>query len=214
MEKLLGCFNFQRSRTRAPEEKIVVEVGFQRITASISRRKREEFYLETNTSYKYPLSSPPPQHTIKTQHFLSFWYHRIPNSPKSPNNKMLLYVSLLLQSLILDPFLIPNGPDDFGMRYMAGEEVEVEREIVATIIAGNSTSLPPNSGEPIMIHGNNISVGYHDERGSNYRVWEWHGHIMTYDELNGVSLNYIQGYYHESIPERHGCRRSMTWAGQ
>ena len=39
-----------------------------------------------------------------------------------------LYVSLLLQSLILDPFHIPNGPDDFGMGYMAGEEVEVERD--------------------------------------------------------------------------------------
>ena len=205
MEKLLGSFNFPRRRTKAPEEMIVVEVAFQRITTSISRRKREEeFYLETNTSYKFPLSSLPPQHTIKTQHFLSFWYHRIPNSPKSPNNKMLLYVSLLLQSLILDPFHIPNGPDDFGMGYMAGEEVEVEREIVATIIAGNITSLRPNSGEPIMIRGHNISVGYHNERGSNYRVWEWHGHIMTYDELNGLSLDYIHGYYHERIPERHG----------
>ena len=117
---------------------------------------------------------------------------------------MLLYVSLLLQSLILDPFLIPNGLDDFGLGYMAGEEVEVEREIVATIIAGNITSLRPNSGEPIMIRGHNISVGYHNERGSNYRVWEWHGHIMTYDELNGLSLDYIHGYYHERIPERHG----------
>lgn len=117
---------------------------------------------------------------------------------------MSMYVILLLQSLILDPFLIPNDPDDFGPGYMPDEEVEVEREIVATIITGNTTLLRPNSGEPIMIRGHNISVGYQVERGTNYRVWEWHGHIMTYDEINGFSLDYIHGYYYERIPESDG----------
>lgn len=115
-----------------------------------------------------------------------------------------LDVSLLLQSLILDPFLISNSPDEFGLGYVANEEVEVERQIVRTIIVGNSDSLRPNSGEPIAIRGHNIGVGYHHERGSDYRVWEWHGHVMTYDEINGYSLEYIHGYYYEMMLERHG----------
>ncbi|RWR91016.1 hypothetical protein CKAN_02015300 [Cinnamomum micranthum f. kanehirae] len=67
---------------------------------------------------------------------------------------------------------------------MANEEVEVERQIVRTIIAGNSDSLRPNSDEPITIRGHNIVVGCHNERGSVYQVWEWHVHVMTYDEMN------------------------------
>ncbi|XXG89724.1 hypothetical protein AAC387_Pa12g1657 [Persea americana] len=114
-----------------------------------------------------------------------------------------LYVSLFLESLILDLSLLSNDLYDFGMAFVANEEWEVERLIVRSIVAGNTASLQPNSGQPIMIRGHNITVGCHDERGSNHRVWEWHGHVMTYDEMNGYSLEYIHGYYFERMQERH-----------
>ncbi|CAA6654911.1 unnamed protein product [Spirodela intermedia] len=46
----------------------------------------------------------------------------------------------------------------------------------------------------------NICVGYHQESGSEYRVWEWHGHIMLFDEENGYVPEYIYGNYFERIP--------------
>ena len=113
-----------------------------------------------------------------------------------------LYLTLFLESLILDPFLINNNLDESRMGYVAYEETEVEREIIQTILAGDTTSLRPNSGQSVMIRGHNISVECHDEVGSYYRVWEWHGHVMAYDEVNGYSLEYIYGYYHERMPER------------
>ncbi|RWR96595.1 hypothetical protein CKAN_02599000 [Cinnamomum micranthum f. kanehirae] len=99
-----------------------------------------------------------------------------------------LYVSLFLESLILDLSLLSNDLYDYGMAYVANEEWEVERQVVRTIISGNTASLQPNSGQPITIRGHNIIIGCHDERGSNHRVWEWHGHVMMYEEMNGYSL--------------------------
>ncbi|XXG89726.1 hypothetical protein AAC387_Pa12g1659 [Persea americana] len=110
-----------------------------------------------------------------------------------------LYVSLFLESLLLDLSLLSNDLYDSGMAYVANEEWEVERLIVRSIVAGGTASLQPNSGQPITIRGHNITVGFHDERGSNHRVWEWHGHVMTYDEMNGYSLEYIHGYYFERM---------------
>ncbi|RWR83353.1 hypothetical protein CKAN_01210700 [Cinnamomum micranthum f. kanehirae] len=113
-----------------------------------------------------------------------------------------LFLTLFLESFILGPFLNNNNPDESRMGHVAYEEAEVEREIVRIILSGDTTSLRPNSGQPVMIRENNISIECHDERGSDYRVWEWHGHVMAYDEVNGYSLEYIYGYYFERMPER------------
>ncbi|XXG89727.1 hypothetical protein AAC387_Pa12g1660 [Persea americana] len=110
-----------------------------------------------------------------------------------------LYVNLFLESLVLDLSLLSNDLYDSGMAYVANEEWEVERLIVRSIVAGGTASLQPNSGQPITIRGHNITVGFHDERGSNHRVWECHGHVMTYDKMNGYSLEYIHGYYFERM---------------
>lgn len=113
------------------------------------------------------------------------------------------YLILFLESLILDASLLSNGLDEFEMGYVANEEMEVRREIIRTILSGNTTSLQPNSGQPVMIRGHNICIGWHDERGSDFRAWEWHGHVMTHDEEKGYLLEYIFGDYFERIPERH-----------
>ncbi|RWR83352.1 hypothetical protein CKAN_01210500 [Cinnamomum micranthum f. kanehirae] len=113
-----------------------------------------------------------------------------------------LFLTLFLESFIPAPFLKNNNLDESRMGHVAYEEAEVEREIVHIILSGDTTSLRPNSGQPITIRENYISVECHDERGLDYRVWEWHDRVMPYDEVNGYSLEYIYGYYFESMSER------------
>lgn len=157
-----------------------------------------------------PLSSPQPSYKYPTFPFLLVSENT--RTSQSPSSKMSLpydlYVSLFLESLILDLSLLSNDLYDSRMAYVANEEWEVERQVVRTIISGNTNSLQPNSGQPITIRGHNITVGSQDERGSNHRVWEWHGHVMTYDEMNGYSLEYIHGHYFERMLERHGWRKA------
>ncbi|KAK6140317.1 hypothetical protein DH2020_025954 [Rehmannia glutinosa] len=40
-----------------------------------------------------------------------------------------------------------------------------------------------------------------EETGSDYRVWEWHGHIMLFDEENGYTPEYIYGNYFERLAQ-------------
>ncbi|RWR81644.1 hypothetical protein CKAN_01033500 [Cinnamomum micranthum f. kanehirae] len=115
-------------------------------------------------------------------------------------------------STVLNPSLplissAPDVSDDSGLGYVAKEEAKVEREIVRTILSGHTESLRPNSGQPVTIGEHNICVGCSIESGSDYRVWEWHGHVMTYDEENCYSLEYIYGNYFERMPERCGERK-------
>ena len=91
----------------------------------------------------------------------------------------------------------PNGPDDSALGYVAKEEAKVEAVIVRIIQSGDIDLLRPNSGKPVTIGGHNICVGFRDEMGSEYRVWEWHGHVLTRDEDNRYSLEYIFGNYFE-----------------
>ncbi|RWR81657.1 FK506-binding protein 5-like protein [Cinnamomum micranthum f. kanehirae] len=91
----------------------------------------------------------------------------------------------------------PNDPDESRLGYVAREEAKVEAEIVHTIHSGETDALRPNSGKPITIGGHNICVGFNEEMGSEYRVWEWHGHVLTRDEENCYSLEYIFGNYFE-----------------
>ena len=197
-----------KHHTKVPKQKIIEEMFFQHIAAaSISRRLREkEIYLETCTTYKYPLSFLPHNPPIKAQSFFSFLYQKSSNPPKASSHKMSLpyefYLSLFLESVILDLFFNYDGPDESRMGYVANEEAKVEREVIHAIVTGDTAWLRPNSGQPVMIGGHNISVQFHGERGDDYQVWEWHGHVMTYNEENGYSLEYIFGHFFERIPER------------
>ncbi|RWR81664.1 FK506-binding protein 5-like protein [Cinnamomum micranthum f. kanehirae] len=90
-----------------------------------------------------------------------------------------------------------NGPDESRLGYVAMEEAKVEAKIVRIIHSGDGDLLRPNSGQPVTIGGHSICVGFRDEMGSEYRVWEWHGHVSTRDEENCYSLEYIFGNYFE-----------------
>ncbi|KAJ4972077.1 hypothetical protein NE237_005176 [Protea cynaroides] len=63
--------------------------------------------------------------------------------------------------------------------------------------SGNIESLKPNSGQAVTIGEHHICIVFHEDTGSDYRVCEWHGHIMLFDEDNGYSLEYIYGNYFE-----------------
>ncbi|KAE9447829.1 hypothetical protein C3L33_20268, partial [Rhododendron williamsianum] len=51
----------------------------------------------------------------------------------------------------------------------------------------------------VTVNEHHICVGFHRDAGSEYRVWEWHGHVMLFDEENGYSPEYIYGNYFEVV---------------
>ncbi|XP_042478370.1 uncharacterized protein LOC122059570 [Macadamia integrifolia] len=113
------------------------------------------------------------------------------------------YLSQNLEDFLLDTNAIPDddGDDNDSDRTpLAKEESKLEKEIIRIILGGNTESLKPNSGQAVSIGEHHVCVGFHEEKGSDYRVWEWHGHIMLFDEENGYSPEYIYGNYFERVP--------------
>ncbi|KAH7678017.1 hypothetical protein IHE45_07G122100 [Dioscorea alata] len=83
---------------------------------------------------------------------------------------------------------------------LAEEEAKLEKEIIRIIHSGNPVeALKPNSGQSVSIGEHSICVGFHEESGSEYRVWEWHGHLIIFDEEEGYSPEYIYGSYFERL---------------
>lgn len=128
---------------------------------------------------------------------------RPPNLLNSPNP----FLNQTLEDLLLDTInnlSSDNEEDDEdpssdNRTQLAKEESKLEKEIIKTILGGKSDTLNPNSGQAVTIGEHHICVGYHEESGSDYRVWEWHGHIMLFDEENGYTPEYIYGNYFERV---------------
>ncbi|MED6111000.1 hypothetical protein PIB30_048329 [Stylosanthes scabra] len=133
---------------------------------------------------------------------------------RSPVNNPLISQSL-------EDFLFEDDDDEednqndlFGRQnddarsQLAKEESRLEREIIKVILSGTTDSLKPNSGQAVTVRDHHICVGFHEEKGSDYRVWEWHGHIMLFDDEHGYSPEYIYGNYFERLvpgTNRPGC---------
>ncbi|XP_021737091.1 uncharacterized protein LOC110703618 [Chenopodium quinoa] len=83
--------------------------------------------------------------------------------------------------------------------HLSKEESKLEKELIKVILGGNTETLKPNSGQAVAIGEHHVCVGFHEENGSDYRVWEWHGHIMLFDEENGYTPEYIYGNYFERL---------------
>ncbi|XP_060201811.1 transcription initiation factor TFIID subunit 7-like [Lycium barbarum] len=92
-----------------------------------------------------------------------------------------------------------NNDDNSSKSELEKEESRVEKEIIRTILTGKIESLKPNSGQAVSIGEHHICVGFHEDTGSDYRVWEWHGHVMLFDEENGYTPEYIYGNYFERV---------------
>ncbi|KAL2229455.1 UNVERIFIED_CONTAM: hypothetical protein Sindi_1925200 [Sesamum indicum] len=82
---------------------------------------------------------------------------------------------------------------------LAKEESKLEKEIVRIILSGETEKLKPNSSQAVNIGEHHICVGFQEETGSEYRVWEWHGHIVLFDEVTGYAMDYIYGNYFERV---------------
>ncbi|KAL3689001.1 hypothetical protein R1sor_015310 [Riccia sorocarpa] len=80
---------------------------------------------------------------------------------------------------------------------LAQEEAAIENKIVDCILDGQWQSLRPNSGISVEVRNSHVCVDYHEESG--YRVWEWHGHCMMYEEGEGYCPEYIYGNYFEPL---------------
>ncbi|KAH0864937.1 hypothetical protein HID58_082148 [Brassica napus] len=113
---------------------------------------------------------------------------RPPNSPP-----------LLSQSLE-DLLFKPDDSDGDDRSSLDGEEARLEKELISVIVSGRIDPLKPNSGQAVTVNEHHICVGFHEDEESDYRVWEWHGHIMLFDEENGYTPEYIYGNYFERLP--------------
>ena len=96
--------------------------------------------------------------------------------------------------------LQPNTHENMGMSWLLKEEYEVEKEIMGIIRSGNTDLLKPNCPNGITIREHPICVLLHEQEDPEFRVWEWHGHIMIYDPQSGsYRLEYIHGHYCERL---------------
>nr|CAB3501220.1 unnamed protein product [Digitaria exilis] len=85
-------------------------------------------------------------------------------------------------------------------RMLTREEAKLEKEIVRMVLAGEAEEkLKPNSGQSVAVGDHHLCVGFHDESGGEYRVWEWHGHVMLFDDEDGYSAEYIYGNHFEPL---------------
>ncbi|KAI7728716.1 hypothetical protein M8C21_019087, partial [Ambrosia artemisiifolia] len=130
-----------------------------------------------------------------------------PQNPLQPQLSPIL--NQTLEDLLLDTINSISDDDDQDddddenistKTHLAKEESKLEKDIIKIILSGKSEeALKPNSGQAVTIGEHHICVGYHVEPGSEYRVWEWHGHIMLFDEENGYNPEYIYGNYFERL---------------
>ncbi|VFQ62563.1 unnamed protein product [Cuscuta campestris] len=145
---------------------------------------------------------------------------RLQIRPPSPNPALLSAESLedlLLKSILShekeysdDEEEEEGGIESPQKSDLAKEESRLEKEIIRTIHSGNLDSLKPNSGQAVSIGEHHICVGFHEESQSDYRVWEWHGHIMLFDEENGYTPEYIYGNYFERVSAKPMMKKKQT----
>ncbi|KAL3531847.1 hypothetical protein ACH5RR_005368 [Cinchona calisaya] len=130
-----------------------------------------------------------------------------PNAPRPPplHNPSFLptqsFEDLLFNNLLSDSDSDNDNDDSSSSSktQLAKEESKLEKDIIRTILSGKTDILKPNSGQAVSVGEHHICVGVHDETDSDYRVWEWHGHIMLFDEENGYTPEYIYGNYFERV---------------
>ncbi|KAL9256256.1 hypothetical protein AKJ16_DCAP17924 [Drosera capensis] len=152
----------------------------------------------------FNLSSTPSLDDLLLQSLLSK-LHLNPQSPKGPNpssslDDLLLSISSEDEESSQFDHLIPNFPAPNNTQ-LAIEESKLEREIIRLILSGKTETLKPNSGQAVLIGDNDVCVGFDEETGSEYRVWEWHGHVMVEEEGEGGECvpEFVYGNYFERI---------------
>ncbi|KAL9247760.1 hypothetical protein vseg_021156 [Gypsophila vaccaria] len=93
---------------------------------------------------------------------------------------------------------------------LSKEESLLEKQIIKIITTGDTQTLNPNSGQAVSIGDHYVCVGFHEEDGSGYRVWEWHGHVMLFDDDLGYSPEYVYGNYFERVRFREAPEKTVV----
>lgn len=134
-------------------------------------------------------------------------------TPPNPNSRSEMSpLSKAMESLDIRPFSLDNSAHNLDMpesRYgsnirskLVQEETSLEDMIVDLILDGQWEVLQPNSGKSIVLgNGKSVSVSYQEEPGSGYRTWEWHGHVMVYEDGEGYVPEYVYGNYFEPLED-------------
>ncbi|PKA61884.1 hypothetical protein AXF42_Ash008716 [Apostasia shenzhenica] len=165
-----------------------------------------------NKPYSFPPSSPIDH--LLVQSLMSRLQLR-PHSPSSdaPHNSLLREIFPQLSEDAFsasDDDLIDSDFDSSDLsdgsrrrRAIAMEEAKLEKEIIRIVRSGNAEEvLKANSGQSVSVGEHNVCIGVHEETGGHYRVWEWHGHIMMFDEEEGFSAEYVYGNYFERLQDK------------
>ncbi|KAL4284427.1 hypothetical protein GQ457_16G022910 [Hibiscus cannabinus] len=121
---------------------------------------------------------------------------------RPPNNTVRTdsFLTQSFEDLLLDAANASDSdPDDSNKTQLTKEESRLEKEIIRIILSGKTDPLKPNSGQAVTINDHHICISFNEEKGSDYRVWEWHGHIMLFDEEDGYTPEYIYGNYFERL---------------
>ncbi|XP_020210928.1 uncharacterized protein LOC109795799 [Cajanus cajan] len=120
---------------------------------------------------------------------------------RAPINNPLVTQSL--EDFLFNDLDDEDDDDDEGKSELMREEAKLEREVIKIILRGDGeTLLKPNSGQAVSVRDHHICVGFQDEEASGYRVWEWHGHIMAFDDEFGYNPEYIYGNYFQWFKPR------------
>lgn len=146
-------------------------------------------------------SSRTPPHAQKKILLFSFFILKQgfkPNMNSNPTDTFLQSLHPLLRL----PNGIPGNNPINNTGQIAIEEAKIEKAIIEAITRGRVQILKPNSGEAIPIGEHYICVSFHDEAELECRVWEWHGHIMSYNEEHGYTQEYVYGNYFERTMRR------------
>ncbi|EPS68091.1 hypothetical protein M569_06683 [Genlisea aurea] len=155
--------------------------------------------MNNNGGFPLSPSATPNFDNLLLQSLLSRLNLRHPPPPPSSSDVKSLE-DLLLADLLGN--LSESGSDsedEESKSQLAKEESKLEKEIIRTILSGDIEKLKPNSGETVSFGEHHVCVGFQEETGSDYRVWEWHGHIVLFDEDSGYMPEYIYGNYFEML---------------
>ena len=82
---------------------------------------------------------------------------------------------------------------------MLKEERTIEREIIKAIITRKLDPLKPYSRQSVPIGEHYVCISYHKDSNSSCRVWEWHGHVVFYNDGNGYMQECMYGNYFERM---------------
>ena len=83
---------------------------------------------------------------------------------------------------------------------LAREESLLEAQVVQIILSDAcEETLRPNSRRSVSVSGHSICVVFRDDLASGYRIWEWHGHILIFDDERGYTPEYIYGNFFQLL---------------